>query len=597
MKRYIVLLLLILCAFLALEFIIVENDTSPNKDKEFGEVFLPDISLLKIRNDNVLPDSLSIFCQELLGRPTSNSVVINACANKSLNVYYEYGPDSVNYTNQTSVLTTLDSIPFNIKITGLNSNTRYYYRMKYRLAGTTSYSSRPSHSFMTKRTAGSTFTFAIEADPHMDTNSLSSVYTLTLQNMKLRKPDFLIDLGDTFMSEKLVTKTPVTVRDRHLLLRSYFDIVCHSVPLYLVLGNHEGECGWYRDTTSGDNFPVWASNSRTMYFPNPIPDTSFYTGNTKSEPFVGLRQNYYAWEWGNALFVVIDPYWYTMTKPGWNWTLGQTQFNWFKNVLMNSTAKFKFVFCHQVVGGNGTDGRGGVEIAHLFENGGRNLDSTWGFDTYRSGWGGKPVHQLMVENKVNIFFHGHDHFFGYQVKDGVIYQELPQPSAKSYTNMSATQYGYVNGVFIPSRGYALMTITGSSAKLEYIRTYLPAEENSTRHNLDVSYSYTIDTLGTVIGVNEPKINIADKFSLNQNYPNPFNPETKINYSLPSAGNVMLKIYDLSGREVTALINEHQAAGDYTVAFNPEKFSLASGIYYYRLTFGDFSKSLKMVYIK
>ena len=596
MKRFTLIMLLLVCVFCAMEFIIVKYDRL-NTTEDYGEEeILPDINLLKTGDDNILLDSLSIFCQELLGRPTSNSVTINACANKSLNVYYEFGLDSNNYTNQTSVITTQDSIPFNVKITGLNSNTRYYYRMRYRISGTTTYLTRTSHTFMTKRTSGSTFTFAIEADPHMDTNSLPAVYSLTLQNIKLRNPDFLIDLGDTFMSEKLLVQNPVTIRDRHLLLRSYFDMVCHSVPLFLVLGNHEGELGWRLDSTA-NNLPVWATNTRKLYYPNPEPDTAFYSGNTKIEPYVGLRQNYYSWEWGNCLFVVIDPYWYTKSKPGWGWTLGVDQFNWFKNVLTNSTAKFKFVFCHQVVGGNGTDGRGGVEIAHLFENGGRNLDSTWGFDTYRSGWGGKPIHQLMVENKVNIFFHGHDHFFGYQIKDGVIYQELPQPSSKSYTNMSATQYGYVNGVFIPSRGYALMTITGSNAKLEYIRTYLPSEENTNRHNLDVSYSYTIDTSGTVIGVSEPNINIADKFTLNQNYPNPFNPLTKINYSIPSFENVQLKIYDIMGREITTLVSQYQKAGDYNITFNAEKLSLSSGIYIYRITYGNISKCLKMIYLK
>ncbi len=597
MKRYLVLPFIAVYVFLVLEFIIVKNEKTDIEVTGHEEAVIPENGYFRTESDNILLDSLSIFCQELLGRPTTNSITINACANKSLNVYFEYGLDSNNYTNQTGVITTLDSIPFNVKITGLNPNTRYYYRMKYRPTGTLTYFTRSSHTFMTKRQAGSTFTFAIEADPHMDTNSLSSVYTLTLQNMKLRNPDFLIDLGDTFMSEKLVTRTPVTIRDRHLLLRSYFDLICHSVPLYLALGNHEGECGWYRDTTSGNNFPVWASNSRTLYYPNPIPDTVFYSGNTKSEPFVGLRQNYYSWEWGNCLFVVIDPYWYTMTKPGWNWTLGQTQFNWFKNALTNSNAKFKFVFCHQVVGGNGTDGRGGTEIAHLFENGGRNLDSTWGFDTYRSGWGGKPIHQLMVDNKVNIFFHGHDHFFGYQMKDGVIYQELPQPSSKSYTNISATQYGYLNGVFIPSRGYALMTISGSSAKLEYIRTYLPSEENASRHNLDVSYSYTIDTLGTVIGINEPGINLPNEYSLSQNYPNPFNPVTKINYSIPTTDFVQLKIYDLMGREITTLVNEYQKPGEYSITFDADRFSLPSGMYFYRLTGNNFTRSMKMIYLK
>ena len=544
----------------------------------------------------ILPDTLQIFCQELLGRPTANSITINACANKSLNVYYEYGLDSTNYTNQTTAITTLDSIPFNVKLSGLTANTKYYYRMRYRLAGGSTYLARYSHFFHTQRPVGSTFKFAIEADPHLDTNSNPMVYAVTLRNILAAAPDFLIDLGDTFMSEKLVTQNPVTIRDRHLLLRSYFDSACHSVPLFLVLGNHEGELGWLYDSTNASSLPVWAANFRMKYFQNPVPDTTFYTGNTVSEPLVGLRQNYYSFQWGNVLIIVLDPYWYTKSKPGWGWTLGSTQYNWFKNLVTTSTAKFKFVFCHQLVGGNGTDGRGGTEFAHLFENGGRNADSTWGFDTYRTGWGGKPIHQLMVENRVNAYFHGHDHFFGFQTKDNVIYQEVPQPSLKNYTSNPAAGWGYVNGVLLPNRGYLLMSVSPKNVRVDYVRTYLPSEENSTRHNGDISYSYTIDSSGTITNVSDLSTQ-PEKYSLNQNYPNPFNPETNIKYSIPKGNNVQLKVYDIMGREVISLVNEYQQAGTYTVSFNADKLSLSSGIYFYKIQTGEFTKSMKMILLK
>ena len=544
-----------------------------------------------ITNLKVTTDS-TFFCQELLGRPTLNAITINACANKNVDMYYEYGTDSINYPNQTSMQSCLDSIPSVFTLTNLNANTKYYYRMKYRETGASAYITRSIHSFRTPRPSGSTYTFAIEADPHLDTNSNPAVYALTLQNIAAKKPDFLVDLGDTFMSEKLLVKTPVTIRDRHLLLRSYFDLICHSIPLYLVLGNHEGELGWLNDSTS-TCLPVVTTNMRKTYYPNPEPN-SYYSGDTIPENYVGLRQNYYSFQWGNALIVVLDPYWYTKSKPGWGWTLGAAQYNWFKKVLTTSTAKFKFVFCHNLVGGNGTDARGGTEVASLFENGGYNLDSTWGFGTYRPGWQ-KPLHTLMVENKAT-FFHGHDHFFGFQMKDGVIYQEVPQPSSKSYTQMSNTAYGYLNGVFIPSRGYLSVTVSNTSAKVEYIRTYLPSEENATRHNGDVSYSYTIDTSGSVVSINQIS-STPEKFSLNQNYPNPFNPETRIKYSIENGTNVQLKVYDLLGREISTLVNEYQNSGTYNVLFNADRLGLSSGIYYYRVTTDRFSKTMKMIYLK
>lgn len=534
---------------------------------------------------------VQFICNELLGRPTNTSVTIHACANKDVDVYYEYGTDSLNYLKQTGITSCADSIPSVLVINNLIPDTKYYYRMRYRQSGTTNFLARTSHSFHTQRSSGRTFTFAIQADPHLDDNSNPIVYTQTLQNILLENPDFLLDLGDTFMSEKLQKKTQDSITIRHLLLRSYFDLICHSIPLYLVIGNHEGELGWLVDGTA-NNLAVMASNTRVKYYPNPVSD-NFYSGNSKSEAFVGVRQNYYSWEWGNALFVVLDPYWYTKTKPGWGWTLGVDQYNWLKTVLSTSKAKFKFVFCHQLIGGNGTDGRGGVEVAHLFEHGGKNTDSTWGFDTYRSGWQ-KPIHTLMVENNVNIFFHGHDHFYGKQDKDGVVYQEVPQPSARSYTTISASQYSYVNGIFIPNRGYLLVTVTDTSTAVKYIRTFLSGEENAQQHNRDISYSYTIMKMATTTEVID-LTPIPDKFMLSQNYPNPFNPSTTIQYSVPQYSYVTITIYNTLGQEKARLVDGVKNPGIYTVTWDSR--TLGSGVYFCTLATGSHRSTRKMMLLK
>lgn len=538
--------------------------------------------------------AVQFVCNEVLFRPTSNSVSINACSNIPIDVYYEYGIDSNNYTLQTPVQRSADSIPFSTVISGLNANTQYFYRMRYKEVSSVTYLSKPNRTFRTQRASGSSFNFVVQADPHLDTNSNPSAYTVALQNMLYQKPDFMIDLGDNFMSEKLPVYTAEDIKSRHLLLRNYYDLVCHSIPLYITLGNHEGELGWLPDS-SATSLKVLATNTRKFYYLNPEPN-SFYSGNSTPSTNVGLRQNYYSWTWGNCLFVVIDPYWYTKSKPAWGWSLGAEQFNWLKNVLTTSNAKFKFIFSHQVVGGSGNEGRGGTEVAHLFEMGGRNADSTWGFDTYRPGWGGKPVHTLMVENKVNIFFHGHDHFFGKQEKDGVVYQEVPQPSSRSVTSISAAQYGYVDGVFIPSRGHISVNVTNSKVKVDYVRAYLASEENATRHNRDVSYSYTIDTTGAIVGVNE-FTSVPNTMTLNQNYPNPFNPSTIIKYTITKADKVLLKVYDNMGREVKTLVNNFQQAGTYTAVFNSDDAALSSGIYYCVMTTGGYSKSMKMIFVK
>ncbi|MCX6268032.1 MAG: metallophosphoesterase [Bacteroidetes bacterium] len=528
---------------------------------------------------------------EILGRPTNSAITMSILFDQPVEVFWEYGTSTGIYSLTTATYTTAMDTALEVDFVNLATGSKYFYRTRYRPTGSSmDFLAGPERTFHTQRSPGSNFTFAIEADPHLDTNSSMSAYALTLQNVLLRQPDFLFDLGDIFMSEKLPVINQTNITSRHLLYRPFLGAVCHSVPLYLVIGNHEGENGWRLDGTP-NSLPVLATNTRKLFYPNPFPN-SFYSGNVKTEPFVGLRENYYSWEWGNALFIVLDPYWNTTVKPGWGWTLGEDQYNWFKNVITTSQAKFKFVFCHQLVGGNGNDGRGGSEFAGFFENGGENADSTWGFDTFRPNWE-KPLHTLMVENNANIFFHGHDHCYAKQDKDGVVYQEVPQPSSLNITNITGTQYGYINGVLMPSRGFILVTVADSTVKVDYIKAFLPNEATGTHPNGEVAYSYTISS--TSSGAKE-KAGTPGVFQLEQNYPNPFTEETSIKYTLLIAGNVQFKIFDLVGKELGSLVNRFQQPGDYSVSLPAGDLSLTNGIYYCRMILGNYSKTIKMICI-
>jgi len=117
---------------------------------------------------------------------------------------------------------------------------------------------------------------------------------------------------------------------------------------------------------------------------------------------------------------------------------------------------------------------------------------------------------------------------------------------------------------------------------------------------DGSYTYT----------NEIEVDVISliKFELEQNYPNPFNPSTKIRYAIPllsertpseggdeRGGFVTLKVYDILGSEVAALVNEYKPAGTYEVEFSSNE--LASGVYYYQLKAGNFIRTMKMIYLK
>ena len=99
------------------------------------------------------------------------------------------------------------------------------------------------------------------------------------------------------------------------------------------------------------------------------------------------------------------------------------------------------------------------------------------------------------------------------------------------------------------------------------------------------------TIVNVENINDNKFN----FSLYQNYPNPFNPATEIKYNLPQAGHVILKVYDILGREIATLVNEEKPAGNYRVKFNGN--DLSSGIYFYKLQEGNYSSVKKMILMK
>ena len=199
------------------------------------------------------------------------------------------------------------------------------------------------------------------------------------------------------------------------------------------------------------------------------------------------------------MFVVIDPYWYTTTKPftgntgggetsdtgsgnRWDWTLGQTQFNWLKTTLQNSTANYKFIFAHHMTGGSDDYVRGGANPAHIAEWGGYNeAGSTYEWATKRPGWGSDPVHQILVDNNVSAFFHGHDHQYGYESRDGVVYQALP---AAGFSGNGFSIYSTGSGYTIqalPSPGHLRVAVNPAQATVDYVKTT----------DGTVTYSYSI----------------------------------------------------------------------------------------------------------
>ncbi|MCX6163931.1 MAG: T9SS type A sorting domain-containing protein [Ignavibacteriae bacterium] len=102
-------------------------------------------------------------------------------------------------------------------------------------------------------------------------------------------------------------------------------------------------------------------------------------------------------------------------------------------------------------------------------------------------------------------------------------------------------------------------------------------------------------MNSILSVKENENSVPRDYNLSQNYPNPFNPVTKINFSIPKKEFVTLKIYDILGREISTLVNEIKSPGNFTIDFNGE--NLSSGVYFYKLTTGDFSDVKRMILIK
>ena len=423
------------------------------------------------------PDFLA---PEIAGRPTTNSITINAIPSMATAISYEYGTQPGIYDSQTTPQQAKADEPLETTITGLQASTRYYYRINY--DGKTGV----ERSFFTQRSPGSTFSFDIQGDSHperINKEFSADLYMRTLQSAAADLPDFYLTIGDDFSVDSLKEVNEAAVRDLYLTQRQWLGLV--NAPVFLVNGNHE-QAALANLDGSANNVAVWAQNARNDFFPQPAPD-GFYSGDSVEIEFIGQLRDYYAFTWGDALFVVIDPYWHTQQvvdnpfgakhgeKPNrdlWNLTLGDEQYQWFKQTLEESDAKYKFVFSHHILG----TGRGGIE-----EAGGYEWGDAAGLAAHRPGWD-KTIQQVMADNHVTIFFQGHDHIFVKQELDGVVYQTLPEPADPNYSLFNSDSYQ--TGVKFPNSGHVRVSVRPEGVTVEYVRSFLDRPD-------EVAYSYSV----------------------------------------------------------------------------------------------------------
>lgn len=154
---------------------------------------------------------------------------------------------------------------------------------------------------------------------------------------------------------------------------------------------------------------------------------------------------------------------------------------------------------------------------------------------------------------------------------------------------TTTQYVTVSPASgsIPAGGSQNITLTLNAQTLQEGTYTGQVSVNTNGGNFTIPIDYL---------VNVEKLNsVPTEYSLSQNYPNPFNPTTSIEFSVPEAENVRIKIYDMLGKEVTKLLDEKKSPGKYRVTFDAS--SLASGTYIYRIETPSFVESKKMILLK
>lgn len=196
-----------------------------------------------------------------------------------------------------------------------------------------------------------------------------------------------------------------------------------------------------------------------------------------------------------------------------------------------------------------------------------------------------------------IWKYGHNNDGGYSITGGFVYHG---------NNVSELQNKYIYGDFVSGNIWMFQKNNDIPenkliSNTDYQISTFGVDEKNELYFADYSSGKIYTFEGTPVSGLKKYDNFD--FSLNQNYPNPFNPSTTIKYTIPNkktwhgspVQNVTLKILDILGQEIITLVNEEQVPGNYEVKFNGRNF--ASGIYFAKLSSGNFSKTISMQLIK
>ena len=409
-------------------------------------------------SEGVFPRGISpaiLLVPPLLGRPTQNSITLSLVAAEKPAVGYvrfrKEGSAAAEPWQETAPFAINPGGAAQVKLHPLSPDMLYRYELFARLKEEREFGPATGGIFRTQRTKPAAFSFALISDSHITPWHQGRLEILSQVSGAVadRRPEFVLMLGDniqTFASHGGPIAEPEHGPLLYLSLRKGLGNLPASVPVFLAMGNWEGENGWHPERLRS-----WARQARKDYGCNPEPAT-YPQGGSEA-------QDYYGFTWGDALFLVLNVTGYTasdhtlgspMGKKD-DWTLGDEQKAWLKRQLAGSKARWKFLFIHHTVGGNGGDemnsryGRGGGRAARVGEQ--------------------ALIHEWMRQYGVQALFYGHDHVFTDSVVDGIHYTCVG--SAGAPWKFGTAETGYRK--FWAASGFTWVEVDSESLRVSFVR--------------------------------------------------------------------------------------------------------------------------------
>lgn len=371
------------------------------------------------------PKAVRFLVGEVLHNPTSDGVTVGFMPAEDVSVAIEYGNEALGM-RLTDELESKARQMGMVPLKGLQPGGDYQYRLLVRRPAADEAVARELHSFRTLDPPGSTFSFAVLADPHAwamwtrkDCSNNPTGYNVMRAAMdNIRNDpeiDFVLIGTDSVMTlcgkgckacrvdgERVAQGDSQTLQDallryRAVLSKDIYGRFASEQPMLYMLGDHDGEKGWTIEGGAGE-YTVAQQNLSYEARRHAIPNAHDSYGGDPAGAYYALRA-------GDLLLVVLAAQRYSSEVPMGpeNWSLGEAQLIWLEETLANSDARFKIVTAEHLVGGasdpNGPTwkGRGGLTAT---DNG--KINGTFLGEQFL-------IHEMMKEHGAQLFLSFHDH--------------------------------------------------------------------------------------------------------------------------------------------------------------------------------------------